>query len=59
MADQQRQPGHEFGMVGWGAMGRHLWLNLAEYGWSVAGDDKAPNDARGTFHPEREKGAGS
>jgi 6-phosphogluconate dehydrogenase len=33
---------HEIGMIGLGVMGRNLLLNMADYGFPVAGYDKDP-----------------
>jgi UDP-N-acetyl-D-mannosaminuronate dehydrogenase len=40
MTNKQRQQRYEIGMVGLGAMGRNLLLNMADHGFSVAGYDK-------------------
>ena len=42
MAETQPQQRYEIGMVGLGAMGRNLLLNMADHGFSVAGYDKDP-----------------
>jgi len=40
MTHQQPQQRYEIGMVGLGVMGRNLFLNMADHGFSVAGYDK-------------------
>src|SRR5664280_238928 len=40
MTDTDKRKQYEIGMVGLGVMGRSLLLNMADHGFSVAGDDK-------------------
>jgi 6-phosphogluconate dehydrogenase len=40
MKNTPSQQRYEIGMVGLGVMGRHLLLNMAGHGFSVAGYDK-------------------